>query len=555
MEDEKRLLITKSKLVQNINQYAANIIRELKCHACKESFPNLSAYVVHQEKCNDTFYMRNNGKFFDTRKITQKILNKNIRLKKGIKSETKYNIVDSVLRNGSEETEFVQIVRPVIRKRSVTVRNTSNRNHNYLGMSEHGIKCCKVKLEKLEIKTPPNEYVSSPKAFQVFMKEIPKQRNDKDANKDLMIKKIFPVLHHNEIQCTNDHCNQNIMSNSLQNGPFDSTEKDRNSRQNTSPLRRSTKNSATSPINLSALNFSSPQIELNFNTKRQSFLDGDIDYLKSFLYLKPVVKLKKLSLESTTLKIRVPSLSIAPSTSTVSQVEIKDSAQDNVARHNMINSSQNNNSYSAPLSETTSTITKVTNTKEEYNEKNESWGVPLLKFGHPVALVERLDFTNTPVQVVEGSIPKESLSIDSLPLPPTFDPKYLDLEENEMISDHLEIRAEQERVSVPTNTLDMFPNDPLLVGVTDNNAWVHKDINSPIIHSRLSTPNCLENQKIMDNKIYEVLDSTTIAIECINDSASEGDIESLESASRSQGDTNHEQIDDFNPLLNLDGLK
>ena len=105
----------------------------------------------------------------------------------------------------------------------------------------------------------------------------------------------------------------------------------------------------------------------------------------------------------------------------------------------------------------------------------------------------------------------------------------------------------------------MYPNDSLLVGVTENNAWVHKSINSQGIHTQPST---MQSEDGEEENVYEILDSRTITIECMNESESDEEEEVyknfINKVYKNQNtiqDTNYRRKTNFNPILNLDGLK
>ena len=182
-EDEKRIVISKSVIVQNINQYAANSNVELNCQVCNEIFENLPNYAAHNERCKNINYMKNdsllnkNGTkwYKNGTGVVPNSSNIKIRPYAGTNDTLDGNFFASmrrVRRISNEDTEVVQVVRPVIRKRKPNFTNTNlcNGIEHTFGSEESNIKRCKVNIEKLSVINVPNHHISSPKAFSVFTK-------------------------------------------------------------------------------------------------------------------------------------------------------------------------------------------------------------------------------------------------------------------------------------------------------------------------------------------------------------------------------------------------
>jgi len=272
------------------------------------------------------------------------------------------------------------------------------------------------------------------------------------------------------------------------------------------------------------------------------------------------VKLKKLNLKSTSITIRVPALSETTFPHNWSHNETKKLTEDCTQNQNLITSQNQtflNSSFSSieDLKSQTPLVKKET---AKYKKKMVIWESPLLKFGLPIVLVERLNLKNMSTNIIEGSLPTQISSIDKLPLPPNFNFKYLEFENDDIGAGASNLQSEKKRVSNTKATLQMYPNDPLLVGVTDSNAWVHKTINAQGIHTELSTVHPLKTQQGEEGNVYEILDSRTITIECMNESASDEEEEGYEIKKKNEGsigDTNRRRNANFNRILNLDGLK
>ena len=138
----------------------------------------------------------------------------------------------------------------------------------------------------------------------------------------------------------------------------------------------------------------------------------------------------------------------------------------------------------------------------------------------PNLALERLMLKMPRVKIYHGAIPQNFMKIDLLPLPPTFDLKYIELNKDDGF---MEFRTSANKNSDSQVSLEMYPSDDYLVGVTECDAWVHKSIESQNANTQISTPSRLDsNEKfIVNNNIYKILDSREITIECTNESASE----------------------------------
>jgi len=112
-----------------------------------------------------------------------------------------------------------------------------------------------------------------------------------------------------------------------------------------------------------------------------------------------------------------------------------------------------------------------------------------------------------------------------LPVPPTFDLKYIELNKDAGLK---EFRTSENKNSNSQVSLEMYPSDDYLVGVTECDAWVHKSIDSQNANTQISTPSPFDsNEKCIDNNnTYKVLDSREITIECTNESEPE-DVEEV----------------------------
>ena len=261
--------------------------------------------------------------------------------------------------------------------------------------------------------------------------------------------------------------------------------------------------------------------------------------------------MKKLKLKCSTVNIKnqflYPSYDIPP-----------DSSNNGINGDNQANEyfrSSRSQLHKEPVRKETESLTrnKIRNPKISRKSKND-WTRTLKTIRLPVIPIQRLDLTVQTIPIVKGSFPKDCSRINTLPLPPTFDTDHLDVGNDlEIIEDLAHPDNEEFEVS-----LENYPNDNYLVGVTDSNAWVHKSVESQAIHTQLSAPNILESHEMVENNVYEILDSSTSTIECMNESSDDEEDFGLEWKQKESGPkklNDFRQYIYFNPLLNLDGLK
>ena len=676
-KDEKRVGITKSIAAHNINEYAANSNIELNCHNCKKTITDLAMYTSHQEECN----VKTKKKSSNNRRVFPNASDRNTSSDLGQSSRHNHESVDTVLCSNNEETESVQIVRPVIRKRKYISSTSKNKvadvNDSTESLFEPMIKQCRVNVEKLNVNGHASEnHHYAPKAFKVFTTQIPKELAIKDSNKDLMIQKIFSfplndkasnsttVIQQEDSLCSSsavvdeidptnveistqpndnlscvtqpdsneqsdilngytdqstaispsqrcssfidkqkqhiialsknqvflDHDTKflksvlttepfvrlkdskmlqdmSLQSNSVShtNEPISICKRD-GIQQKSSPdtliHRISSDNDSNAIEKCSEQNGSCIATEqsISFLEKQKQhlktisenklFLDYDTDYLKSFLTYKPIVKLKKLELKSSPVNVTIPHLNRTAT-------EYQDN-NENTIEHDVENEDPCNANEKLLMKESVPDKSKHLERhkipKEKSGEKTkDDWGSISESIRLPVIRIKPLDLNSPSVIVMKGSIPNESYKIDSLPLPPTFDHAYLEEEHGS------EIRWPSDTDVMKSNfDHDSHQDDNYLVGVTDTNAWVHKDIESPAIHTQLPSQNDSVSREGTENNVYEILDSRTITIECMNESSDddeEYDIEWKQKDISSKRMNGLRQMTLFNPILNLDGLK
>ena len=153
--------------------------------------------------------------------------------------------------------------------------------------------------------------------------------------------------------------------------------------------------------------------------------------------------------------------------------------------------------------------------------------VSLVDILAPKLALERLTLKMPSIKIYHGAIPQNFMKIDRLPLPPTFDLKYIELNKDDGF---MEFPTSANKNSVSQVSLEMYPSDEHLVGVTECDAWVHKSIDSQNANTQISTPSRLNSTEklIVNNNIYKILDSREITIDCTNESASEDEEEAHE---------------------------
>ena len=650
-EDEKRVGIQKSIVVQNINQYATNSDIKLSCEQCKEEFTNLPTYAVHQEKCN----IKSKAYLLQNRRLFPNSSDRSVSLDLSRNYRRHQDTVNAISRGSTEETESVQIIRPVIRKRKssfIELKKKSPASNKSLESSyEPMLKQCKVTVEKLKTNGfPRDQHTYAPKAFKVFTTQMPKERSIKDSNKDLMIQKIFPFAQ-NQTNKDNNMSTSMSLQNDLSLNLVGNTRENESSSDENTPMKsnetflcltqkKSIDHGDTISVTQKTSSFLEKQKEhIIAQSLNQQFLDHDANFLESFLTSEPFVKLKASDVvSSTTLQKDSPQgMKEIQSTRTgdnIKETNLLDSSSylhesDQCNEHDKssdeddptpappkhssfferqkeiiikisqnelsldydsnylqsflvykpivklkklelkttsltinINGEMNDNLIENPKPatheiETDETETPVANkmSKSKSNkETKDGWASMLKSIRLPIIFVDRLHLKSGTVVIVEGSLHKEYAKLDSLPLSPSFDIAYLD---TLSIPDSDNNRKAAIEGNFP---LENYPNDDFLIGVTDSNAWLHKNIEAQTAHTKQSSPNIPENREANEDNIgYEILDSRIITIECMNESSDEEEdgrrpwLKQREFEEKNDND--YKNMSSFNPILNLDGLK
>ena len=620
-KDEKRTSIPKSMVAHNVNQYAANSNVQLHCQGCSEIFRNLSEYAVHKEACNTIYIKGNEAAIYEKENA---VIPNSPNVKSLVGSDI-YNGFSSAIRLSIEDTELVQIVRPLIRKRKLEFQLSHIPSSDSIFRSsddlDPSIKHCKVVLKKLEISNDKTCSSASPKAFQVFTKIMPKPKPKRDLNKDLMIKKIFPISHNSSQNATYHNVQRrktsySSLQDSVTNDNALNISEDATyhnvQRRKTSHLslqdsvtidnalnisedatyhnvqRRKTSHSSlqNSVTNDNALNISedatyhniqnkktsqsslqdsvtndnaldifegdhdkqTSYIPLNIRNKlisgHQKFLDADEAFLKEFLSISPVVTMKKLNSDERFLKEflsispvvilkRLDKKNILDHTGTTGIIKnTPPAAIDETAERDKIVNESGGECPNKTRNTDTILSQKRIKYQIEHNPRHENGlqktdkylCVSLVDILAPKLALERLTLKMPRVKIYHGAIPQNFMKIDPLPLPPTFDLKYIELNKDDGLK---EFRTSANKSSDSQVSLEMYPSDDYLVGVTECDAWVHKSIESQNANTQFSTPSRLDsNQKFIDNNnFYKILDSREITIECTNESASEDEEE------------------------------
>ena len=589
-KDEKRTSIPKSMVAHNVNQYAANSNVELHCQGCSEIFRNLSEYAVHKEACNTLYIKRNEIAIYEK----ENAVIPNSPNVKSLAGSDIYNGFNSAIRLSIEDTELVQIVRPLIRKRKLEFQSRHITSPGpILSVSDDfdpSIKHCKVVLNKLEFCNDKTCSSASPKAFQVFTKIMPKPKPKRDLNKDLMIKKIFPISHntsqnatyhnfqrrktsHSSLQdsVTNDNAlniskdatyhtiqrrktshsslQDSVTNDNALNISEDATYHNVQSRKiSQSSLLDSVTNDKA--LNISEGDYDEPPSYIPINVRNklisghQKFLDADEAFLREFLSISPVVTMKKLNSDEGFLK---EFLSISPvvilkkldkknildHTGTTQIIKTTPlAAREELAERDKVGSESDGECRNITRDIDAILGQKRLKNQLEKNPRHENClqrtdkylYVSLVDILAPKLALERLTLKMPRVKIYHGAIPQNFMKIDLLPLPPTFDLKYIELNKDDGF---MEFRTSANKNSVSQVSLEMYPSDDYLVGVTECDAWVHKSIDSQNANTQIYTPCRLDsNEKCVDNNnTYKVLDSREITIECTNESASEDEEE------------------------------
>ena len=558
-KDEKRTSIPKSMVAHNVNQYAANSNVELHCQGCSEIFRNLSEYAVHKEACNTLYIKRNEIAIYEK----ENAVIPNSPNVKSLAGSDIYNGFNSAIRLSIEDTELVQIVRPLIRKRKLEFQSrhitSSGPIFSLSDEFDPSIKHCKVVLDKLEFCNDKTCSSASPKAFQVFTKIMPKSKPKRDLNKDLMIKKIFPISHntsqnatyHNFQRRKTSHSSlqDSVTNNNALNISEDATYHNVQSRKiSQSSLLDSVTNDKA--LNISEGDYDEPPSYIPINVRNklisghQKFLDADEAFLREFLSISPVVTMKKLNSDEGFLK---EFLSISPVVilKKLDQKNILDhtgttqiikttppAAREELAERDKVGSESDGECLNitrdidAILGQKrlNNQLEKTTRHKNCLQRTDKYLYVSLVDILAPKLALERLTLKMPRVKIYHGAIPQNFMKIDLLPLPPTFDLKYIELNKNDGLK---EFRTSENKNSDSQVSLEMYPSDDYLVGVTECDAWVHKSIDSQNANTQISTPSPFDsNEKCIDNNnTYKVLDSREITIECTNESEPEDEEE------------------------------
>ena len=527
-KDEKRTSIPKSMVAHNVNQYAANSNVELHCQGCSEIFRNLSEYAVHKEACNTLYIKRNEIAIYEK----ENAVIPNSPNVKSLAGSDIYNGFNSAIRLSIEDTELVQIVRPLIRKRKLEFQSRHiSSSVPILSLSDDfdpSIKHCKVVLDKLEFCNDKTCSSASPKAFQVFTKIMPKPKPKRDLNKDLMIKKIFPISHNTSQNATHHNVRRRKTSHS---SLLDSVTND-------------------TALNMSEGDYDEPPSYIPINVRNklisghQKFLDADEAFLREFLSISPVVTMKKLNSDEGFLKEflsispvvilkKLDKINISDHTGTTRIIKNTPPAarEESAERENVGNESDGEcrnitRDMDAILGQKrlNNQLEKNTRHKNCLQRTDKYLYVSLVDILAPKLALERLTLKMPRVKIYHGAIPQNFMKIDLLPLPPTFDLKYIELNKDDGLK---QFRTSANKSSDLQVSLEMYPSDDYLVGVTECDAWVHKSIDSQNANTQITTPSQPDsNEKfIVNNNIYKILDSREITIECTNESASEDEEE------------------------------
>ena len=560
-KDEKRTSIPKSTVAHNVNQYAANSNVELHCQGCSEIFRNLSEYAVHKEACNTLYIKRNEVAIYEKENAVMP----NSPNAKSLLGSDIYNGFNSTIRLSIEDTELVQIVRPLIRKRKLEFQLSHIASSDSILRSsddlDPSIKHCKVVLKKLEISNDKRCSSASPKAFQVFTKIMPKPKPKRDLNKDLMIKKIFPISHntsqnatyHNVQRRKTSHSSMqdSVTNDNARNVSEDATYHNVQIRKTSqSSLQDSVTND--NALNISEGDYDEPTsyIPINLRNKlisgHQKFLDADEGFLKEFLSVSPVVTMKKLNSDEGFLKEflsmspvvilkKLDEKNILDHTETTGIIEhAPPAARDESPEGDKIVNESDGECGNITRDMDTILSQKRFKYQLENNPRTEKrlqmtdkyLCVSLVDILAPKLELECLTLKTPRVKIFHGVIPQNFMKIDPLPVPPTFDLKYIELNKNDGLK---EFRTSENKnlYSQSQVSLEMYPSDDYLVGVTECDAWVHKSIDSQNANTQISTPSRLDsNEKFIDNNnTYKVLDSREITIECTNESEPEDEEE------------------------------